>query len=104
MARILPVYSLCVLTTRHVTTGRNVMSSAFLPGCGNGQVREFVLSVRDENIRNGPESGLDRMDGTVFVLMILSRIADRRRRGRVAPALTKNTTPTNHHHTQQSRP
>src|ERR1700719_1730940 len=104
MARILPVYSFCLLATRNVTTCRNVVSSAFLPGCGNGKVREFALSVRDENIRNGPESGLDRMDDTVFVLMILSRIADRRRRRRFAPSLTKSSTRTIQHPCDQGRP
>jgi hypothetical protein len=40
------------------------------------------------------ESGLDRMDSTLFVLMILSRIEDRRRRRRFAPSLTKSSTRT----------
>ncbi len=40
------------------------------------------------------ESGLDRLDGILFVLMILSRIEDRRRRRRFAPSLTRSSTRT----------
>jgi hypothetical protein len=43
---------------------------------------------------HGLESGLDRMDGILFALMILSRIEDRRRRRRFAPSLTKSSTRT----------
>src|SRR5580700_4571934 len=42
----------------------------------------------------GPESGLDRMDSTLFVLAFLSRIEDRRRRRRFAPSLTRMPTRT----------
>jgi hypothetical protein len=42
----------------------------------------------------GPESGLDRLDSTLFVLAILSRIADRRRRRRFAPSVTRLPTRT----------
>src|SRR3984957_6459590 len=38
--------------------------------------------------------GLDRLDGQLFVLMKLSRIADRRRRRRFAPSLTTSSTRT----------
>jgi hypothetical protein len=43
---------------------------------------------------NGGESGLDRLDSTLFVLVILSRIEDRRRRRRFAPSLTRSPTRT----------
>jgi hypothetical protein len=43
---------------------------------------------------NGGESGLDRLESTLFALMILSRIADRRRRRRFAPSLTRSSTRT----------
>jgi hypothetical protein len=45
-------------------------------------------------MQDGPESGLDRMDSTLFVLAILSRIEDRRRRRRFAPSLTRLPTRT----------
>jgi hypothetical protein len=38
--------------------------------------------------------GLDRLDAELFVLMILSRIIDRRRRRRFAPSLTRSSTRT----------
>src|SRR5580704_10267049 len=55
--------------------------------------------------QEGPESGLDRLDSTLFVLMFLSRIEDRRRRRRrsasktrvtalMAPSLTRTSTRT----------
>jgi hypothetical protein len=49
------------------------------------------------------ESGFDRLDGTLFVLMILSRIVDRRRRRRYAPSLTRSSTRTIQHPSDQSR-
>src|SRR3984893_19014878 len=51
-------------------------------------------SVCAYQMREGAESGLDRLDGTLFVLAFLSRIADRRRRGRFAPSLTRTPTRT----------
>src|ERR1700734_4359816 len=54
-------------------------------------------------IRERPESGLDRLDSTVFVLTILSRIEDRRRRRRFAPSLTRSSTRTNQHPSDQGR-
>jgi hypothetical protein len=54
-------------------------------------------------MQEGPENGLDRLDSTLFALMILSRIEDRRRRRRrsasktrvtalMAPSLTRSLT------------
>jgi hypothetical protein len=48
----------------------------------------------EKNTIEGRESGLDRMDGILFALVILSRIEDRRRRRRVAPSLTRSPTRT----------
>jgi len=49
------------------------------------------------------ESGLDRLDGNLFVLIILSRIEDRRRRRRFAPSLTRLSTRTIQHPSDQGR-
>jgi hypothetical protein len=62
------------------------------------------LAVKKKTIE-GRESGLDRMDGTLFALVILSGIVDRRRRRRhsasktrvtalMAPSLTRSPTRT----------
>src|SRR5580700_8014555 len=40
------------------------------------------------------DGGLDRLDAESFVLTILSRIVDRRRRRRFAPSLTRSSTRT----------
>jgi hypothetical protein len=66
------------------------------------------LAVKKKTIE-GRESGLDRMDGTLFALVILSRIEDRRRRRRhsasktrvtalMAPSLTNSSTRTTGSH------
>jgi hypothetical protein len=60
------------------------------------------------------ESGLDRLDDTLFALMILSRVEDRRRRRRqsaaktrvtalMAPPLTRSSTRTIRHPSDQGR-
>jgi len=43
------------------------------------------------------ESGLDRLDGILFVLMILSRIEDRRRRRRFRAVLDRIINTNNEH-------
>src|SRR5580704_11856343 len=63
------------------------------------------MSPAQRWVSEGPESGLDRMDSTLFALMILSRIVDRPLarlrasltrygRRRFAPSLTRSSTRT----------
>src|SRR6202171_4823059 len=47
--------------------------------------------------------GLDRLDAELFALMILSRVNDRRRRRRFAPPLTRSSTRTQCHPSDQGR-
>jgi hypothetical protein len=51
----------------------------------------------------GPESGLDRLDSTLFALMILSRIEDRRRRRRFRAVLDKIINANNRYPSDQGR-
>jgi hypothetical protein len=61
------------------------------------------ISAQCSFYRARPESGLDRLDSTLFVLAILSRIVDRRRRRRFAPSLTRSPTRTTQHPSDQGR-
>ena len=49
------------------------------------------------------ESGLDRLGGILFVLMILSRIEDRRRRRRYRAVLDRIINTNNEHPSDQGR-
>src|SRR6202030_526913 len=78
--------------TRHETlpTSRGqpphgILSGAVARICPGGVVHAFSTD------RDG---GLDRLDAGLFVLVISSRIADRRRRRRFAPSLTRSPTRT----------
>src|SRR5579862_6452333 len=80
----------------------------------SSRAREHAGAAGVKSLYVRRESGLDRLDGTVFVLMILSRIVDRPLarlrasltrygRRRFAPSLTRSSTRTIQQPSDQGR-